>query len=251
MRQSISTAVSENSRWRIHNFSIATFSVPDSTIFNSLNEDWNHFRLRFPLHADDMAEVENPRTNCSVQNDELYCESTILSDRSNFSNLKKVHWALNLEEISYFSPDECKTSDSILKKLKIKARSLKNLDICDDLLQKMQEVIERMMDKIFRHSGEFRIQDFNDLKNDWDKLFELYGEWTWNRMLGYDISSAQECFDVSKRSELERFYILDPNQWDVLLKAVQWFNGSFKHTKSYNFITFVFVELLTGLLKII
>lgn len=251
MRQSISTAVSENSRWRIHNFSIATFSVPDSTIFNSLNEDWNHFRLRFPLHADDMAEVENPRTNCSVQNDELYCEPTILSDRSNFSNLKKVHWALNLEEISYFSPDECKTSDSILKKLKIKARSLKNLDICDDLLQKMQEVIERMMDKIFRHSGEFRIQDFNDLKNDWDKLFELYGEWTWNRMLGYDISSAQECFDVSKRSELERFYILDPNQWDVLLKAVQWFNGSFKHTKSYNFITFIFVELLTGLLKII
>ena len=139
------------------------------------------------MHADDMAEVENPRTNCSVQNDELYCEPTILSDRSNFSNLKKVHWALNLEEISYFSPDECKTSDSILKKLKIKARSLKNLDICDDLLQKMQEVIERMMDKIFRHSGEFRIQDFNDLKNDWDKLFELYGEWTWNRMLGYDI----------------------------------------------------------------
>ena len=203
------------------------------------------------MHADDMAEVENPRTNCSVQNDELYCEPTILSDRSNFSNLKKVHWALNLEEISYFSPDECKTSDSILKKLKIKARSLKNLDICDDLLQKMQEVIERMMDKIFRHSGEFRIQDFNDLKNDWDKLFELYGEWTWNRMLGYDISSAQECFDVSKRSELERFYILDPNQWDVLLKAVQWFNGSFKHTKSYNFITFIFVELLTGLLKII
>ena len=150
------------------------------------------------MHADDMAEVENPRTNCSVQNDELYCEPTILSDRSNFSNLKKVHWALNLEEISYFSPDECKTSDSILKKLKIKARSLKNLDICDDLLQKMQEVIDRMMDKIFRHSGEFRIQDFNDLKNDWDKLFELYGEWTWNRMLGYDISSAQECFDVQR-----------------------------------------------------
>ena len=53
------------------------------------------------------------------------------------------------------------------------------------------------------------------------------------------------------KEELERFYILDPNQWDVLLKAVQWFNGSFKHTKSYNFITFVFVELLTGLLKII
>ena len=125
-----------------------------------------------------MAKVENPRTNCSVKNEELYCKSTTLtsSDHTNFSNLKKVHWALNLEEISYFSPDECKTSDSLLKKLKIKARALKNLDICDDLSQKIQELIERMMDKMFGHSGEFRIEDFNDLKKDWDKLFELYGE---------------------------------------------------------------------------
>lgn len=124
-----------------------------------------------------MAEIKNLRENYGIKNHESDCEPTATGgDGTNFNDHKKVHWALNLEEVSYFTPDECNTSDSILKKLKIKARALRSLDICDELLQKMQEVIERMMEKIFGHSGELRIEDFNDFKRDWDRLFELYGE---------------------------------------------------------------------------
>lgn len=101
----------------------------------------------------------------------------------NLGNHKKVRWAYKLEEIAFFTPSntehedkEPKTRHSVLKKLKLKARILMSLDICDDLLQKMQEILERVMEKISRHNGELQIEDLSDFDTYWDKLFELYGE---------------------------------------------------------------------------
>ncbi|KAJ7371015.1 hypothetical protein OS493_028634, partial [Desmophyllum pertusum] len=64
-------------------------------------------------------------------------------------------------------------SQSMLKKFKKKACALSNLDICDDLLQKMQDIFERIAEKVSGHSSEIHIEDLN---RQWDELFELYGE---------------------------------------------------------------------------
>jgi len=110
--------------------------------------------------------------------------TTVLQrEELNLGDHKKVHWAYNLEEIVFFTPSsvECEerksnTGHSVLKRLKIKARALKNSDICDDILQKMQEIFERLGGKISGHSGEFHITDLKDLDRYWDELFEIYGE---------------------------------------------------------------------------
>ena len=104
-------------------------------------------------------------------------------DLNQLDDHKKVRWAFNLEEIVYFTPcifeyedtERRKASKSILKKFKKKARALRirNLDICDDLLQKMQDIFERIAEKVSGHSGEIHIEDLN---RQWDELFELYGE---------------------------------------------------------------------------
>ena len=106
------------------------------------------------------------------------------SEELNLGDHKKVHWACNLEEIVFFTPPsfECEqresnTRHSVLKKLKIKARALKNSDICDDVLQKMQEIFERLSGKISGHSGKLRFDDLKDLDRYWDQLFEIYGEY--------------------------------------------------------------------------
>jgi len=102
----------------------------------------------------------------------------------NLGDHKKVHWAYNLEEIVFFIPPsvECEdrksnTRHSVLKRLKSKARALKTSDICDDLLEKMQEIFERLGGKISGHSGELHITDLKDSDRFWDELFEIYGEW--------------------------------------------------------------------------
>ena len=94
---------------------------------------------------------------------------------------KKVHWACNLEEIVFFTPpsfdcgeDERKNKHSMLKKLKMKVRILMNLDICDDLLQKTQELLERIVEKISRQNGDIHVEDLNDFDRYWDELFEYY-----------------------------------------------------------------------------
>ncbi|KAL9955535.1 hypothetical protein ACROYT_G036872 [Oculina patagonica] len=90
----------------------------------------------------------------------------------NLGNHKKVHWAYKLEEIAFFTPSsfECeekerKVRHSVLKKLKIKARILKNLDICDDLLQKLQEILERIVERFSGNNEELQMEDLNDFNS--------------------------------------------------------------------------------------
>ena len=125
------------------------------------------------------------RTRCNTEPKVMDREPTTVchSEELNLGDPKKVHWAYNLEEIVFFTPhsSECKerksnTGHSVLKRLKIKARALKNSDICDDLLQKMQEIFERLGGKISGHSGELHITDLKDLDMYWDELFEVYGD---------------------------------------------------------------------------
>ena len=104
------------------------------------------------------------------------------SEEFNLGDHKKVHWAYNLEEIVFFTPHsfECherksNTGHSVLKRLKIKARALKNSDICDDILQKILEIFERLGGKISGNSAQLHITDLKDLDRYWDELFEVYG----------------------------------------------------------------------------
>ena len=104
---------------------------------------------------------------------------------------KKVRWANHLEEIVYFSPygfeyeeTKAKASHSMLKKLKMKARALKNkrlpvlLDNFErDLLHRLQETFERIVGRHSGRFGEFNLEDLKDLNKYWDDLFELYGEY--------------------------------------------------------------------------
>lgn len=104
---------------------------------------------------------------------------------------KKVHWANHLEEIVYFTPSsfeyeetEAKASHSMLKKLKMKARALKNKRIPllsdnfeGDLLNWLQETFDRIVGKHSGRFGEFTLADLKDLNKYWDNLFELYGEY--------------------------------------------------------------------------
>jgi len=113
------------------------------------------------------------------------------NEKLNTGDQKKVHWANHLEEIVYFTPPsleyeetQTKTSHSLLKKLKIKARALKNkrlpvlLDNFErDALHRLQETFERIIGKHSGRFGEFNLNDFKDLNKYWDELFELYGEY--------------------------------------------------------------------------
>lgn len=114
------------------------------------------------------------------------------SDHLNPDHHKRVHWALDLEEIVYFTPSfECEETkeerpksrrDSILKKLKTKTHALKSKGMtafvgsCDgDLLDKLQQTFERIVTKNSKRCGMLNIEDLNDLNKYWDELFELYG----------------------------------------------------------------------------
>ena len=65
------------------------------------------------------------------------CSSDTIHLREN----RRVHWALNLEEVLYFTPEtESKNVQSLMKKLKIKTRILKNISsaFCDrDIVRKL------------------------------------------------------------------------------------------------------------------
>lgn len=112
-------------------------------------------------------------------------QSEVLScDARHLDVHKKVHWALNLEEIFYFAPDtDCKAQHSMLKKLKTKVRALKNnhfsslLEIRDRYrLYKMSEKFERLVEKLSGNCDELTKEHLNNLNKYWDELFELYGE---------------------------------------------------------------------------
>lgn len=98
---------------------------------------------------------------------------------------KKVHWALNLEEIFFFDPDvKSKAPQSMLKKFQIKFRALKDnhrsniLEIFyRDHLCKLQSKINRIIEPL---AGKIDAESkaSHDLINSdsyWDELFELYG----------------------------------------------------------------------------
>lgn len=113
------------------------------------------------------------------------------SEELHLGDHKKVRWALNLENIVYFTPDrfeyeaeaQGKTSHSVLKKLKTKIRALKNkrlsalLESCDrDGLLWLQETFGRIVGRGLGRFGTFYITDEVDLNKNWDELFDLYGE---------------------------------------------------------------------------
>ena len=123
------------------------------------------------------------------------CEPTTLSSsdvKMNLSNNpKKVRWAYNLEEIVYFTPileceiTEDKTTNSLLKKLKRKARALKSkrlaafLDINNDndFLHWLQEKTKQFMEKIPGRCGELHLEHLTDLNSRrCDEFLEFYGE---------------------------------------------------------------------------
>ena len=78
---------------------------------------------------------------------------------------RKVHWALNLEEIMYFVPNtKGNATHSNFKKLKMKARAL-------------NKQFERIVEKLSGHcDGLHNTEEFTDVSKFWDELFELYGE---------------------------------------------------------------------------
>lgn len=105
-------------------------------------------------------------------------------DKMQLGQNKNVHWALNLEEISYFTPHaESKNTQSLMKKLKIKARSLKNntlSTLCDcELVHKLQERFARIVERFARFNCDNEIHEIHaedvDFNKYWDELFELYG----------------------------------------------------------------------------
>ena len=98
---------------------------------------------------------------------------------------KKVHWALNLEEIIFFYPDaKSKVPKSVLKKFQIKFRALKDNNRSNilevfyrDHLFKIRSKIERIIESL---TGKIDAESkaSHDLVNSdsyWDELFELYG----------------------------------------------------------------------------
>ncbi|KAL9955536.1 hypothetical protein ACROYT_G036873 [Oculina patagonica] len=113
------------------------------------------------------------------------------SEERRLGEHKRVHWALDLEEIVYFTryrfefeETEGKISHSMLKKLKMKIRAMKNkrlaalLDSCDrDCLLWLQKTFERIIKKNLGRFGTFYIEDVKDLNKYWDELFNLYGEY--------------------------------------------------------------------------
>ena len=110
-------------------------------------------------------------------------ESTKVSSNSeiHLAEPKKVHWALNLEEILYFTPEtESKATRSMLKKVKIKFCALKKclppalLGICEgDFLRRLQERFARIVEMFSAH---YDVMFVEDLNKTWEELFELYCE---------------------------------------------------------------------------
>ena len=72
----------------------------------------------------------------------------------------------------------------MLKKLRMKARALKNkrfpvlLDNFErDLLHRLQETFERIVGRHSGRFGEFHLEDLKDLNKYWDELFFFYLEY--------------------------------------------------------------------------
>lgn len=135
------------------------------------------FRLPFCL-VDITSPKPSPQSTMETES-----KTVCTSDKMQLSQNKKVHWALNLEEISYFTPHaESKNAQSLMKKLKIKARILKKntLTFCDrELVHKLQERFARIVERFPGFNFDNEIHEIHaedvDFNKYWDELFELYG----------------------------------------------------------------------------
>lgn len=103
------------------------------------------------------------------------------SDKIHLSENKRVHWALNLEEVLYFTPDdESKNVQTLMKKQKIKARILKNIfpTFCDrgDIVRKLHGRITRIVERISAGHCDYEMdaEDASTFTEYWDDLFEFY-----------------------------------------------------------------------------
>ena len=94
---------------------------------------------------------------------------------------KKVHWALKLEEIVYFSPAETegKATDSVMKRLKVKARAFKDkrlaalFDVSDhERIHRLQELFEIVVGKISGQHDEMSTKELTDYQ--WNEICGLY-----------------------------------------------------------------------------
>ena len=111
--------------------------------------------------------------------------ATVLSKgKTQAGDQKKVHWALKLEEIVYFSPAETegKATDSVMKRLKVKARAFKDkrlaafFDVFDDeLIHRLQGLFEIVVGKISGQHDEMSTEELTDYQwNEVSGLFEGY-----------------------------------------------------------------------------
>lgn len=104
------------------------------------------------------------------------------SDEPHLGNHKKVQWALNLEEIIYYSSEtEGKNAQPMLTKFKRNVLSLKNNRLAGvlvmwdrEFLHWLQNGFESIVRKISRHSGEINIEKSEER---YSEVFELYGKY--------------------------------------------------------------------------
>ena len=104
--------------------------------------------------------------------------------KTQFGDHKKVRWALKLEEIVYFSPEETqgKATDSMMKRLKVKARAFKDkrlaalFDVSDhEFVHRLQELFEIVVGKISGQHDEMNTEELTDYH--WNEVFGLYEEY--------------------------------------------------------------------------
>lgn len=102
------------------------------------------------------------------------------SDKIHLRENRRVHWALNLEEVLYFTPEaESKNVQSLMKKQKIKTRILKNISptFCDrDIVRKLHGRITRIVERISTGHCDYEMnaEDATTFNKYWDELFEFY-----------------------------------------------------------------------------
>ena len=107
-------------------------------------------------------------------------QTTTMSSRDkklkDFGDKKKVHWAVNLEQIKYFSPN--------LERQEPGSKAAKNATITKinpqdrGVLHWMQKMAERHVKKLIPgHSSEINFEDLTDLYQHRDYCFELNAPW--------------------------------------------------------------------------
>lgn len=103
-----------------------------------------------------------------------------LSDKGYQSCQKRVRWAVTLEQIRFYTPENKSDApaESLLKRLKIKMHAWKEkrlaslLIITQEDLQRLHEQIEIIVGKITGHCDEINIENLTDDHR--DEILQLY-----------------------------------------------------------------------------